>query len=116
MDVSQRVGQLPPIADSDSEDDSGLMANMNSTLSTVALSPPDEAPAVSNSRLGVKTAEQVAQARKDRKANAGKGVKKVAKGSDDSGSEAEANDNKNQGKTMKMADLGAPREMSRREK
>lgn len=94
------------------------MANLNSTLSTVALSPPDDPPATSNSRLGVKSAEQVAQARKERKAaqnKAGGSSAKAKKNGDDSGSEPEANDNKG-GKTMKVADLGAPREMSRREK
>lgn len=94
------------------------MANLNSTLSTVALSPPEEAPATSNSRLQGKSADQVAQARKDRKAAAGSGKKPQEKkkaGSDDESS-AEENENNKKGGMMKLSDLNAPREMSRREK
>lgn len=100
-----------------------MARNLNSTLSTVAREPvdPDAAPAVSNSRLSARTAESIAQARKERKA--AQGTKKApnaaggskAKGSDDESS-AEENENQQKNKMMKASDLGAPREMSRREK
>lgn len=64
-----------------------------------------------------KSADQVAAARRERKA-AQAGGKKVVKKEKGSGSESEAeeNENKKSGRSMKVADLGAPREMSRREK
>lgn len=119
MDDRAHVGQLPPIADSDSEEEThGLQANLNSTLSTLAIAAPEEAPASSNSRLGAAGAAQIAQARKDRKAAQGEkkasGAPKV-KGSGSEESEDE-NDNRKAGKMMKAADLAVPREMSRRER
>lgn len=120
-DARNRVGQLPPIANSDSEDEPssnhGLQANLNSTLSTMSLAPPPDAPATSNSRLGAMNAEKVAQARLERKMAQGAkksgGAKVKGSGSDESEDE---NDNRKAGKMMKAADLGAPREMSRRER
>lgn len=65
-------------------------------------------------RGNVKTADEVAQARKNRKAA---GKKPAAKKATGSGSESEEeNDNKKAQKNMKLADLGAPKEMSRRER
>lgn len=122
-DPQARIGQLPPIADSGSEDDepiAGLTANLNSKLSTTPLTPEEEeakakALAAAVARRGnVKTADEVAQARKDRKAAGKKGPAKKAAGS---GSESEEeNENKTAKKNMKLADLGAPKEMSRRER
>ena len=120
-DSRDRVGQLPPIANSDSEEEPtsnhGLQRNLNSTLSTMSLAPPEEAPATSNSRLGAMNAEKVAQARLERKmaqgAKKGSGAKVKGSGSEESEDE---NDNRKAGKMMKAADLGVPREMSRREK
>lgn len=120
-DPQERIGQLPPIADSDSEEDtSGLVANINSTLSTAPPSAEDAAVSNAPLRTGAKlTADQVAEARKARKAQAKKGTGKAkAPGEDpsDSESEEEVNENKKVGKTMKITDLGAPKEMSRRER
>lgn len=114
------------MADSDEEEPiAGITANLNSTLSTEAMTPEEEeerakalASAAAKSRAGAgqMTAEQIALARKERKAAAGqkKGGQK-AKGSDDD-SETEDLGNNRQGKNMKLADLGAPKEMSRRER
>lgn len=123
-----RVGQLPPIVDSESEEDdadmTGLSRNLNSTLSTAPRPLAPEAPTLSNSRLGEMTAEKVAAARKERKAAAAnKGGKapvkqSVQKGSDESSeaSEAEENENHRRVGNMKPSALAAPRELSRREK
>lgn len=117
-DPRARIGQLPPIADSESEDDSGLVANLNSTLSTVAINPDEEetqTPAAALARSGApKTADEIARARKERKAaaQAGKPVKKQASGSE---SEDEGNSNKTAGKAVKLSDLGK-QPLSRREK
>ena len=83
----------------------------------MSLAPPPDAPATSNSRLGAMNAEKVAQARLERKMAQGAkkagGAKVKGSGSDESEDE---NDNRKAGKMMKAADLGAPREMSRRER
>ena len=120
VDPSSRMGQLPPVAGSDDDEPeastAGLAKNLNSSLSLAPAVGPDGEVVVQ--RTGQKlTAEQVAEARKAKKAAAGKGKPAAAAGAgNDSGSEEEANDNKAGGKNMKMADLSAPREMSRREK
>ena len=59
-------------SDSDGDVDGGLARNLNSSLSTKEVAPPEEGPAASNSRLAGKSAEQVAQARKEREAVQGK--------------------------------------------
>ncbi|KAL8286181.1 hypothetical protein RQP46_004669 [Phenoliferia psychrophenolica] len=118
-DPSSRLGQLPPVAGSDDEQDdpaasSGLAKNLNSQLSLAPAVGPDGEVVVQ--RTGQKlTPDQVAEARKARKAAAGKG-KPAGAGGDGSESEEEENENKKGGKAIKMADLNAPREMSRREK
>ncbi|KAK4701268.1 hypothetical protein P7C70_g4970, partial [Phenoliferia sp. Uapishka_3] len=118
-DPSSRLGQLPPVAGSDSEGEevsSGLAKNLNSQLSMAPAVGPDGEPAEPTvRRTGEKlTPEQVAEARKARKAQ-GKGKPTGAKGSG-SESEDEENENMKAKKNLKMADLNAPREMSRREK
>lgn len=118
-DPRSRLGQLPPVAGSDSDTEeptAGLAKNLNSQLSLEPTVGPDGE--VTVQRTGAKlTPDQVAEARKARKAAQGKGkapgVKKDGSGSE---SEEEENENKKGGKSMKMADLNAPREMSRREK
>lgn len=119
-DPRSRLGQLPPIAGSDSEDDaptSGLARNLNASLSLAPAVGPDGEVVVA--RTGAKlTPDQVAEARKARKAanKGGKGPAGGANKGSGSDEEEEENENKRGQKTMKVADLGAPREMSRREK
>lgn len=128
-DPRARIGQLPPIEDSESEDDSGLVKNINSTLATTSLTEaeaeaeagaaPAKAPSAAAllARSGApKTADEIAQARKDRKAaaQAGKPAKQAAPGSG-SDSEAEGNANKTAGKAVKLSELGK-QPLSRREK
>lgn len=113
-----RVGQLPPIIDSESEDDEidGLTRNVNASLSTAPKALPAAAPTLSNSRLGEMTAEKVAAARKERKAAKSNAPVSKVKADDDSGSELEENANNAKVRNLKTSDLGAPRELSRRER
>jgi len=92
--------------------------NLNSTLATTSLAEEEPKPAAALARSGApKTADEIAQARKERKAaaQAGKPAKAAPGEIPGSGSEEEANTNKASGKAVKLGDLGkAP--LSRREK
>lgn len=123
-DPQSRIGQLPPVDESDDDEPvAGLTANLNSTLSTEAMTPEEEeeraralASAAARSKGGALTAEQIAQARKDRKA-AGAQKKSGAAAGNKNGSDSDEGGNNRAGtRNMKLADLGAPKEMSRRER
>ncbi|KAM0747509.1 hypothetical protein T439DRAFT_328746 [Meredithblackwellia eburnea MCA 4105] len=117
-DERPQAGALPPSGSEDEDDEvnAGLTKNVNQSLS---LEPSSSNAPATVQRTGAKlTAEQIAEARKAKKAAKGKGAKPAKKGSDDSDEESEAEENANQkqNKNMKVSDLGAPREMSRRER
>ncbi|KDE02250.1 hypothetical protein MVLG_07184 [Microbotryum lychnidis-dioicae p1A1 Lamole] len=122
-----RVGELPPTAESDKDEpeDEGLVRNLNSTRLTTPSSFSGSAPSNASTDLPrrghVKTADQVAQARKDKKAAKSGGqaaTRALGSDSDNDGDDAldMMNANKKLNKGIKLGDLGAPKEMSRRER
>ncbi|SGY11910.1 BQ5605_C011g06316 [Microbotryum silenes-dioicae] len=122
-----RVGELPPTAESDEDEpeDEGLVRNLNSTRLTTPSSFSGSAPSNASTDLPrrghVKTADQVAQARKDKKAAKSGGqaaTRALGSDSDNDGDDAldMMNANKKPNKGIKLGDLGAPKEMSRRER
>ncbi|SCV73231.1 BQ2448_7156 [Microbotryum intermedium] len=125
--TTTRVGELPPTAESDQEDqeDQGLVRNLNSTRLTTPSSASGATPSNTTTDLPrrghVKTADQVAQARKDKKAaKSGGQAATRALGSDSEDDRDDAldmmNANQKPNKGIKLGDLGAPKEMSRRER
>ncbi|SCZ94487.1 BZ3500_MvSof-1268-A1-R1_Chr12-2g03932 [Microbotryum saponariae] len=125
-----RVGELPPTAESDEDEpeDEGLVRNLNSTRLTTPSSFSGSAPSNASTDLPrrghVKTADQVAQARKDKKAakSGGQAATRAlgSESDDDDDDDDDAldmmNANQKPNKGIKLGDLGAPKEMSRRER